>query len=271
MARQYQQGPTTPITLHNASDAIIASSAVLVLGETPNRPARLAIAAADIPPDQSGTVFIDGCWLLAAKSTDAYVQGQAVCWDTVHARIQATDVGLAAGDLLWFGTVDTDAPIGSSQCRVWIGNPGVLAPTQYAVRPISGEPRPVPYTNPSGAKINPGEIVILGSGAGAGTRGRIAVVLDAILAGETGMVATAGAWDLPVAAASAGLVVGAGASWSVADHGVFGVGETPTAGWIPDADLIDFGLVEAVGTQGGATATIRIDDAGVFFQAAGGT
>jgi len=114
---------TTPYT----AAGNIASGAVLVLGETNGKKARIGVALTAIPTGSTGSVAITGCFRFPKVSAAVIKHGESVGWDNSEGEVDDNAFeGSAANDVEEFGMADSDAGDGVTTIDVWIDHPGTL-------------------------------------------------------------------------------------------------------------------------------------------------
>jgi len=86
MAQQYAPGGALRYT--NGTGSTIASGSIIALPG-----GKLAIALADIPDGESGTIAVHGAYKLPKLSTDAVTLGAKLYWDSTNQRLTLTASG----------------------------------------------------------------------------------------------------------------------------------------------------------------------------------
>lgn len=92
MTRTYVQ-PGRILDYTNAGVALIASGAVIVIGQT------LGVALVDIAVGETGSVAIDGVHSLPKVTTAVIQQGEPLLWDVSAGKFDAKSATPAAGDI----------------------------------------------------------------------------------------------------------------------------------------------------------------------------
>jgi len=105
----------------------VASGAVVVLGATHAKRARVGVALAAIPANTTGTVAITGCFRFPKVADAEIAKGEGVGWDDSVGEVDDNAfAGGAARDVVDFGMADHAAAATTTSVDVWIDTPGVL-------------------------------------------------------------------------------------------------------------------------------------------------
>lgn len=121
-----QVGNGSSVQYTNSSGSTITADTVVVMGS--NSDAMIGVVHEDILDTETGTVYTDGVFRLAAVSAAVIAQGEGVMWDSSASSFDDNQATPASGDVADAGIAMAASGNGDTTVDVWINKrPAVLS------------------------------------------------------------------------------------------------------------------------------------------------